>query len=161
MASDEWGQLDKEERKQRAIRRREKPVGLIDDVDRAGGTALWDMPEPRSGYVQGRWSDDGPLAALFRCEIRRAYQVLLIAPRDAVVFDLWLDGVSKRGIADMLGMPETTVRRRINNVFESLDGVEDVIGAVSSALNTYDDLGRITVTVEGCGGWRVVAGLLR
>lgn len=102
--------------------------------------------KPLSGYVAGRFSDEGPLAPLLWADLRRAYSVQRIDHRDAMMFEMHLVGVSYRRIAQAFGMAPNTVREHVT--------------VTERRVLSCPGLGILTVIVEQCGGWRAAAELM-
>ena len=105
---------------------------------------LWENKQ--HGYVQGKYSDDGPFAALLWSDLRAAYHEMGINDFQASMFEWNMMGVSNTQIAKMMAVSESDVRYHI--------------GIVKRKLLQSKCLGRITVIVEECGGWNTVAAYL-
>lgn len=128
-------------------RRRTRNAGVDPEYISSLGIPAWE-PERRAstGYVGGRYSDEGPLTALLWSDLRRAYSALHIPHVDATMFELHMAGLSLRRIAQLFGLAPDTVRLHIH--------------ATRLRLESYPRLGILTVIVEQCGGWRAAADLM-
>lgn len=124
--------------------RRTRNAGVNADVITSLGIPPWDTYIRGPEYVRGRYSDDGPLAALLWSDLRSAYRRHRIPHHSATMFELHLAGASTRSIARMFRLAShSTVRYHVNRV--------------RAILEADPQLGIITVIREECGGWQAVA----